>query len=533
MASNVVQIGDSITQKKLLDFTLQARDLNLIRALTDNGAGGVSSSIGEMATLCGGARLDLALHPLKYPGLEYWEMLISESQERMSYAVAPENLERFLTLAHKMGVEATCLGEFTQSGHFEVMHGEKPLALLNLHFLHEGLSRMQLQAHFSGPQSENEFYRACPKKILGPANAERVGEVLEVILASANVASREPLVRYYDHEVQGATRVKPYGGKTQQGASDAGVLELSMHGGAEFNGVAVSNGLCPQFSHYDTYLMAQRAVDEAVRNLVATGANPAKMALVDNFCWPDPTPKKSNPDASHKMAQLVRACEGLYTAAKVYEAPLVSGKDSMKNDFIGKTQGGETVKISVPPTLLMTAIAQVPDTRKVIQSYFQKPGDLIYLLGRPTESLFGSVLSQEFQISVTPPEYPNLKDNKKLYSQIFKASALLASCHDVSDGGMMSALSEACFGNWLGADLDLSQCSWENLWSETGSQFVVSVSAENKESFEALFRDYAFKIGQVTATETLKWKFATQTVQKDLKALHKGWSEGVRHVYES
>ncbi len=534
VASNVVQIGDSITQKRLIDFTLIARDRGLIQAITDNGAGGVSSSIGEMAQLSGGARMDLAKHPVKYVGLEYWEMLISESQERMSFAVAPENLKAFLNLAAQMGVEASHLGEFTDSGKFEVSYGKQPLAQLDLHFLHEGLSRMHLKAHFEGPKEYKPFHRALPKRSL-QASSKNLGEVLKVILTSPNVASREPLVRHYDHEVQAATRVKPYGGKTQQGANNSGVIDLSMHGGSEHNAVAVSNGLCPQLSYYDTYLMAQRAVDESVRNLIATGANPEKMALVDNFCWPDPTPKSSNPDAEHKMGQLVRACAGLYDAALVYKAPLVSGKDSMKNDFIGKVRSGETIKISVPPTLLMTAIAQVPDARKTLNGFFAKAGDKIYLLGTPTESLVASVFEQEFVTVSKKPEYPDLVKNKELYQLIYESiqHGMLASCHDVSEGGMMSAVSECCFGNELGASLDLNSLSWENLWSEMGSQFVVSVPVDKEPLFTQYFDRWALPLGVVTDSEDLKWKFQNEENQESLQDLQTLWSEGVLNVYNS
>lgn len=534
VASNVVQIGDSITQKRLLDFTLIARDRGFIKAITDNGAGGVSSSIGEMAQMSGGARMDLAKHPVKYAGLEFWEMLVSESQERMSFAVEPHNLQAFMTLAQQMGVEATCLGEFNSSGKFEIQYNEQPLASLDLHFLHEGLERMKLKAHFAGPKDYQEYHRENPKKELTPSSAN-ITEVLKTVLSSPNVASREPLVRYYDHEVQAATRMKPYGGKTQQGANNAGILDLAMHGGEEHNALAVANGLCPQLSYHDTYLMAQKAVDETIRNLVAAGANPDKIALVDNFCWPDPTPKPSNPDAEHKMAQLVRACAGLYDAAIAYRAPLVSGKDSMKNDFIGKIKSGQTVKISVPPTLLVTGIAQVPDARKAVSGYFKRAGDKIYLLGRTTKSLTASVFAQEFKTEKIAPEYPDLQANNHLYHQIFEATQLelLESCHDISEGGLMSALSEACFGNQLAASVNLNNFTWNELWSELGSLFVVSVKQENEQGFLKHFGQAANALGEVTATNKLKWSFNNETNEADLQTLRQLWSEGVLNVYHS
>lgn len=536
VSSNVVQIGDSITQKRLLDFTLIVRDRGWIQAITDNGAGGVSSSIGEMAQFSGGARMDLSRHPLKYHNLEYWEMLVSESQERMSYAVKPEHINEFLGLAQDMGVEASVLGEFTDSGYFEVVHADKTLAKMSLEFLHDGLKPMKLKAHFKGPQDYQEFYRELPKKAEPAQNSEGVLQALKTVMKSPNVASREPLVRYYDHEVQGATRLKPYGGKTQQGASDAGVIELSVHGGENHNGLAVSNGLCPQYSYYDTYLMAQKAVDEAVRNLVATGVDPQKIALVDNFCWPDPIVKASNPDGAHKMAQLVRACEGLYDAALTFRAPFVSGKDSMKNDFIGKNKDGETVKISVPPTLLVTAIGKIPDSRKVIPGFFQKSGDVIYIVGGLTESLYGSVLSQEFQLKEEiSPEYPDLKRNVSLYEKIFKATQnqLLSSCHDISEGGLMGALVESCFGNALGMRLDLESLTWNQLWSEVGSVFVASVPSGKTQEFEKLFGTESKKLGVVTDADFIEWKFGGDASRVQTREIQTIWSQGVTDVYNS
>ena len=536
VASNVVQIGDSITQKRLLDFTIVARDRGYIKGITDNGAGGVSSSIGEMAQASGGARMDLSLHPVKYANLEYWEMLISESQERMSYAISPSRISEFLNLAQEMGVEASVLGEFTNSGIFEVVHGKTALAHLDLLFLHEGLSRMKIKAHFAGPQKYIEFHRENPKRQQDQKTAEAVLNSLLAVLGSPNVASREPLVRYYDHEVQGATRLKPYGGKTQQGANDAGVLDLQVHGGAENNAVAVSNGLCPQFSYYDTFLMAQKAVDESVRNLVAAGVNPEKMALVDNFCWPDPIEKPSNPDAHHKMAQLVRACEGLYKAALSFRAPFVSGKDSMKNDFIGKTRGGQTVKISVPPTVLVTAIGQIPDARQTAPGFFVQAHDEVYVLGQFTESLYASVYDQEFIVSeMQNPEYPNLDQNQKLYKKIFQGhqQGLLNSCHDISEGGLMTALAECCFGNDLGVDLNFGSLTWNHLWSETGSLFVVSVSPTKKELFEKNFHGHFQYLGKTLSTPDFKIQFQGQSAKVDLVSLKTPWQKGVEDVYQA
>lgn len=536
MSSSVVQIGDSITQKRTLDFTLKARDLGLIQAITDNGAGGVSSSIGEMASLSGGAKIDLSQHPVKYHGLEYWEMLVSESQERMSYAVRPENKEAFLQLASQYGVEAFVLGEFNDSGYFEVNYKDQPLAYLQLDFLHDGLEKMKLKAHYTGPVNYKEFHRHTPRLPKPQKTAAGIEAVLKKILSSMNVASKESLIRYYDHEVQAATRLKPYSGKTQQGASDAGVIDLHTHGGEKNNAVAVSCGLCPQLSYHDTYLMAMRAVDEAMRNLVATGADPSQVALVDNFCWPDPLDGPRNPDASYKLAQLVRACAGLYESAKVYEAPLVSGKDSMKNDFIGLNKAGESIKISVPPTLLVTAMARIPNAEKIVPGYFKQSGDLIYFVGDLVEDLYGSAYTHEFEAEENLSiHYPQLEKNKKLYSDIFQFIQRhpISSCHDISDGGLLTAVSESCFGNDLGADLDLHHFNWNQLWSESGSQFVISLKPELKEEFEKQFNKRCHLLGQVIPQTTISWVFENRPHQVQLKDLKQKWSKGVLEIYEN
>lgn len=532
VAPNVVQIGDPITQKRVLDFTLLARDRGWIRAITDNGAGGVSSSVGEMAQFSNGARMDLSLHPVKYPGLEFWEMLISESQERMSYAVSPQNINNFLALAKDMGVEASVLGTFTDTGFFEVHYGEKELARLDLDFLHNGLEKMTLKAHFEGPKDYSAYHREVPKAVSSESN---ISGTLKTLLKSPNIASREFMVRSYDHEVQGATRLKPFTGTRQCTPNDAGVIDLFVHGGEENNSLVLANGLCPQFSYYDTYLMAIKAVDIAVRNVVAVGGSPHRMALVDNFCWPDPLEKSSNPDALHKMSQLVRACEGIYDAAHAFRAPFVSGKDSMKNDFIGKTQSGETIKISVPPTLLVTAIAQNPESHKTVSAEFKKAGDKIYLLGKPTESLYGSVYAAEMEVPLLKPEYPNLEENSLLYKRVYEGirKNLISSCHSVLEGGFLVTALESCFGNGLGMKLNLEDFKWAQLFSETGSLFLVSVAPEDQQAFEEHFKNDFVFLGETQSSEEVELKFQDKFHTLTLAEAFQPWIAGVQDVYKA
>ncbi|MGE3260067.1 MAG: AIR synthase-related protein, partial [Geobacter sp.] len=367
-----VQIGDPITQKRMFDFLIRARDKGLYRFITDNGAGGLSSSIGEMSGECNGCRMDLAKAPLKYPGLDPWEILISEAQERMSLAVPPEKLDEFMAMATRFGCEATVLGEFTDSGIFHIQYGDKTVAWLPMAFMHEGLPPMQIPAKWQPPV--NPEAPAQDKDNWTPDLLELMGRL--------NICSKESVVRRYDHEVQGGSVVKPFSGVTNDGPSDAAVVRPILD---SFRGVVVSHGICPRYSDIDAYHMAANAIDEALRNYVAVGGNPEHWAGLDNFCWCDPVLSDKTPDGPYKMAQLVRANQALLDYCVPLNLPLISGKDSMKNDFYDGT-----TKISIPPTLLFSVIGTIPDARCAVTMDFKRPGDIICLLGDTKHELGGS-----------------------------------------------------------------------------------------------------------------------------------------------
>lgn len=370
--ATAVQIGDPITQKKMLDFILEARDLGLYSCITDNGAGGLSSSLGEMAKDSGGVEIHLDKAPLKYAGLAPWEILLSEAQERMSLAVPPETLDAFLALAKRREVEATALGEFTDSGNLECYFEGKLVASLPMEFLHNGVPRMRLRAQLAPVP-------AVPAKTYD--NSDLAGD-LKAVLGALNVCSKENLVRMYDHEVQAQSVLKQFQGVENDGPGDAAVLRPVA---GSKKGIAIACGICPKYSDLDTYHMMACAIDEAVRNLVAVGAKLGTISGLDNFCWPDPVEGPKTPDGAHKMAQLVRTCEALYDVCTAYGIPLISGKDSMKNDYkLGNT------KISIPPTVLFTAAAVLDDASKVVSMDVKRAGDLVYVLGETKDELGGS-----------------------------------------------------------------------------------------------------------------------------------------------
>jgi len=485
-----VQIGDPITQKKMTDFLLLARDRGLYRAITDNGAGGLSSSVGEMATLSGGCEIDLRKAPLKYPGLKPWEILISEAQERMSLAVPPDKIAAFLDLAGEMDVEATVLGRFTATGKFHIRYGEKTVACLDMAFLHEGVPQMRLEARWAPPRHEEPDFPP----------PEDYGQALKDMLSRLNICSKESVVRQYDHEVQGGSVIKPMVGAENDGPSDGAVIRPVLD---SMEGVVVAHGICPRYGDIDTYHMAAAAIDEAVRNAIAVGATLDHLAGLDNFCWCDPVASEKTPDGRYKLAQLVRANRALYDYTKILGIPCISGKDSMKNDYLI----GE-IKISIPPTLLFSVIGRVEDVRKTVTMDAKKPGDLVYVLGMTRPELGGSEwFARHGKIGNSVPKVDG-EQAGRLYRALSAAirSGFVASCHDCSDGGLAVTLAESAFAGDLGMDVDLARIPADGidrddflLFSESQSRFVVTVSPDRRKDFEKAMEGNSFAaVGTVT-----------------------------------
>jgi phosphoribosylformylglycinamidine synthase len=489
--ATAVQIGDPITQRKMYDFLMRARDLGLYNAITDNGAGGLSSSVGEMAQDPGGFSLDLARAPLKYDGLKPWEILISEAQERMTVAVPQERLAEFLSLSREMDVESSVLGEFTDSGFFSVAHGSRPVALLDMGFLHKGVPQMALSAAWRRPKVK----RGRPPKV-----ADHAG-LLSRMLGRLNICSKEYVIRQYDHEVQGKSVIKPLVGVRGDGPADAAVIRPRLD---SERGLVIAHGICPRLSDLDAYWMMANAIDEAVRGAVAAGGDMDRMVGVDNFCWCDPVRSESTPDGRYKLAQLVRANRALADFCRGLGIPCVSGKDSMKNDYKG---GG--VKISIPPTVLFSVLGIVPDVNRCLSTDLKRPGELIYLLGTTGPELGASEVAAE--LGFTRPEVPqvDLLSAKARYRALFAAAraGLLTACHDLSDGGLLVALAEMAIGGRLGAEVDLGLVPAAGrpdtlalCYGESASRLLATVRPGDQAAFEALLRGQPLaRLGRVEA----------------------------------
>jgi len=515
--TSAVQIGDPITQKRMTDFLLLARDRGLYTAITDNGAGGLSSSIGEMAKEPGGCEIHLERAPLKYPGLDPWEILVSESQERMTLAVAPDKLAELLELAAKMDVEATEVGRFTDSGVFHCLWQGKTVAYLAMEFFHEGVPKMDLVAQWEPPRHDEPVVDP-PKNLTA---------TLEGMLSRLNICSKESVVRQYDLEVQGGSTIKPLVGESADGPGDAAVLRPLLD---SYKGIVVSHGICPRYSDIDTYPMMACVIDEAVRNAVAVGGDPARMVGLDNFCWPDPVQSEKTPDGEYKLAQLVRANKALYDYTVAYQVPCISGKDSMKNDFMAGA-----VKISVPPTVLFSVLGIIDDVRKAVTMDVKKPGDLVFIVGMTYEELGGSeYFALHGSIGNQVPQV-RAEQAKELYRKLYAAmmEGLVASCHDCSDGGLGVALAESAFAGGLGMGVDLRKVPAEGierddylLFSESQSRFVVTIHPEKKDAFLSIMKGITLgEIGKVTkGKEFIVTGFkGTKIIQGDIYKLKAAW----------
>jgi phosphoribosylformylglycinamidine synthase II len=519
----VVQIGSPMTQKLLADFLTVACETGLVKTCTDNGAGGLSSSIGEMAEFSNGAEVYLEKVPLKYSGLQPWEIFISESQERMTLVVKKEDLQELHMLAQGFAVELSEVGIFTSKGSLDVLYHDKMVAHLDLDFLHNGVPRKHLVAEWKRPDL---------KEPVLPPKDDYNGLLLQ-LMASYNICSKESVIRRYDHEVKGKTVVKPLMGKNGNAPQDAAVMRLDFD---SWKGLIVSNGIIPRYGDIDAYHMSTGAFDEAVRQVISVGgdlpdldaASSPFWSVNDNFCVPDSVyDPETNPDGKYKLAQLVRMCDGLYDMATAYNVPMTSGKDSMKNDF----RDGK-VKVSIPPTILYSMVSQIDDIRTATTTEFKAAGDAIYLLGKTYDELGGSEFYHLFGLLGANVPVVRKEEAIALYRKVHTAhqKRLLSSCHDLSDGGLSVALAESAFGGDLGANVALGEEDARiQLFSESHSRFVVSVKPELCGVFEELMQGHYQYLGRVTEEpRMLITQNGKEWVDLEVDRILEAWRGGLR-----
>jgi phosphoribosylformylglycinamidine synthase II len=515
LSSSSVQIGNPIVEKKTLDAIIQARNRGLYRRITDCGGGGLSSAVGEMAAETG-VRVDLEKVPLKYSGLSYTEIWVSESQERMLLAVPPENIDRLLAIFKNEDVEATVIGEFTDDCRLKLYYDGNLVCDLDMDFLHNGLPQLERGALWQ-PSRHPEPDFPCPPDLTGD---------LKKILGSWNVCSKEWVVRQYDHEVQGTSVLKPMVGAVSDGPGDAAVIRPLADSS---KGLIISNGINPKYGDIDTYWMAASAIDEALRQVIAVGGDLKEVALLDNFCW-------GNPEKPDRLGSLVRAARACYDIARVYGTPFISGKDSLYNEY--ETERGS---ICIPPTLLISAMAVMDDVNKCVSMDCKKAGNLIYIVGATYNELGGShYLANHGLIGNSVPKvYP--EKGKKLMDSLSSAinKGLVKACHDLSEGGIGVAAAEMAFAGGLGMTVRLKNVTLGEsidrddyiLFSESNSRFLVEVDPKDKKAFEKALAGVKFaEIGRVTDDKKLVvyGRNGGIVLSEDIAGLKEAWQSPLR-----
>jgi phosphoribosylformylglycinamidine synthase len=519
VSGGAVQIGNAITEKKLLDVLLQARDRGLYHAITDCGAGGFSSAVGEMGEHIGAA-VELDKAPLKYEGLSYTEIWISESQERMVLAVPEENWPALRDLCAGEDVEATAIGLFEPTGRLRLTYQGQQVADLDMHFLHNGRPDVVRKA----TAAPNSVSRASYPVPSSPAKENFTDDLLR-ILSFYNVCSKEWIVRQYDHEVQGGSVVKPLVGIHDDGPGDAAVVMPVL---GSWAGLAVGCGINPRYGDLDPYAMAAAAIDEAVRNVVAVGADPARVALLDNFCW-------GNTDRPEVLGSLVRAAEACRDVALAYAMPFISGKDSLNNEY----RAGERL-ISIPPTLLISALGRVPDVRHCVTMDLKEPGNTLYLLGVTKDEMGGSHYHLIHGIEGGEPPRVDLEQAPGIFHSLHKAIAagLVRACHDLSEGGLAVAVAEMALAGgvgadvkWLGGAVNAPLSDAALLFAESTTRFVVEVHRDRWLEFEHLMEDLPLaRLGQTVPEPRLRiaGSGGAWVVWADLAALKEAWQKPLR-----
>ncbi|MBU1056275.1 MAG: phosphoribosylformylglycinamidine synthase [Proteobacteria bacterium] len=523
-----VQIGDPYTQKKMHDFLLEARDEGLIAFITDNGGGGLSSSIGESAIYSNGCEIDLDKVPLKYEGLDQWEIWVSESQERMTVAVKPEHLDRFFELSAKHAVESTAIGEYTNSGKLHIKYNSKTCAYVDMDLLAAGFPQWEFDAVWYPPAMRGLYEPVITEP-------EDYNKLLLDILSRPNICSKEWICKQYDHEVQGGSVIKPLVGKKRDINSDAVVIRPVLDSN---KGIAFSQAILPMYSAIDAFHMTCCTIDEAVRRLICVGGSMDHIGGVDNFCWPNVQYHPvNNPDGKFKAAQLVRSCKALAKTCLSYEIPLLSGKDSMYVDGYLSGKYGESHKTSALETMQFSAVSVINDIHKCITMDCKIPGDLVYVLGETQNELGASEYYEHFgYIGLNVPQVFPVQF-VKLYRALCEAidKGLVASAHGIYRGGLGVHLAMVAMGGDLGLRVDIDCVPINGLdridsifFSESAGRIIVTVAPENKNIFENIFNGLCYaNIGEVTENKEL---IVNSTKNKNIiclsvDALKKAWKQ--------
>lgn len=509
--STAVQIGDPIQEKKMSDALLEAGEAGLVRAITDCGAAGFSSAVGEMGEETG-VKIDLSKVLVKYPGLSPWELLLSESQERMVVAISPENEEAFLKICRKHNVEASVFGEFDGSHRMQVLYGDEVAADLDYDFLTKGLGQRVKVAHFEKPH----FDEAEPEVPTDWAKS------IKAVLSHGNVCSKQPFVDQYDKTVQGMNAMQPFGGVNHDGPNDAVILTPIL--GKPY-GMIVANGMNPALNDIDPRNGSIWAVSEAMSNLVAVGGNPKDTVLINNYIWPFPD--------EESMGSLDLSVDAVVDCMHALQIPVVSGKDSLSSTYRGKD--GTVIKI--PPVLCISVMGKIPDVEKTVSADIKREGSYLYLVGKTDSGMGGSTYFDVNGLVGNDVPKVDLEILPVTLQAVHHAilTGEVFSCHDVSEGGIIGAVSEMAFGGDCGVELDLGPGIERPdmfLFNETAGTFVVEV--ENPDMATIMFGHLPhIKLGKTTAQKRISARVGDSDLFSiPTDELKQAWQEPMRKVFK-
>ena len=540
LSGGAVQIGNAIQEKMVLDVIMEARDRGLYRSITDCGAGGFSSAVGEMGEKSG-AEVWLDQCPLKYSGLSYTEIWISEAQERMVLAVPPENWDAFELLCASEGVEAVAFGKFSSDGRLRLFYHGEQVGNVAMEFLHDGRPPVNREAVYIPPpestrlvaksKTAGQTIPSAPSATAQPSAPDDFNATLKRILGSLNVCSKEWIIRQYDHEVQAGSVVKPLVGIANDGPSDAAVVRPDL---GSMRGVVISNGMNPRYGDFDPYWMAAAAIDEALRNCVAVGADPSQIAILGNFCW-------GNTERPETLGSLVRAALGCHDAALAYNTPFISGKDSLNNEFKYEDAAGKKQLITIPSSLLISAMGQIDNVENAVTMDLKTAGNRLILVGRTKSEMGGSHFAFVQDLAGgTVPRVDFVQAPKTLHAvHAVLHAGLVRSCHDLSEGGLALALAEMAFAGGLGVQASIagvcpeSRDAVDALFSESQTRFILEVPAPQADQLLTILHAAgipALDIGSVTTTPHLKITGSTGAtlIDASLADLKESWQAPLR-----
>lgn len=530
--STAVQIGNAIEEKRVFDAISEARDANLIRAITDCGAGGFSSAIGEMGEKTG-VTVHLEKAPLKYTGLAPWEIWISESQERMVLATSKKNLPKLLKICKKHNVEPAVLGKFDGSKRLKVMYKKQTICNLSMEFLHHGLPQREMVAHRS------DVILSKAKELDSSAKSHRMTQLsvpktekewitrFKKVLSHGNVNSKEPIVRLYDHTVQGTNALPPFVGETMSGPTDASVVRPIL--GKPY-GMVISHGLNPVLNNTNPYQGSLWAGVEALSNYVAVGGDYKQASLINNYIWPFPD--------EESLWTLDRCVDAVVDFMKAFKTPVISGKDSLSSTY--RSKDGKVIKI--PPVLCISVFGKIPDVSKLATSALKQTNSILVLVGKQdTDAMTGSIYYQTLHAQGENIPNNDLKILPKVFNAIHKGitNETILSCHDISEGGMVTALFEMCVGGNKGATIDIDVIASKAkqsrpdfvLFNETAGTFLVEVADEKTAT--KLFKNVPYTIiGETQKEQTLTvTKGKQQLFKSSIDSLKKTWQKPMEEFF--